>query len=83
MVELDPDIEMQVVTGRSTWRIQDAAGRCLAHCDHIVGPYIDQRIEIALAKATIRDGRMSGRRQKPNASCENVKRSAKAARART
>jgi hypothetical protein len=43
---------------RRAWCVQDAAGRCLAHCEHIQGQDIDQRTAIALAKAMIRDGRM-------------------------
>jgi hypothetical protein len=50
--------EVEWSPSRRTWCIQDAEGRCLAHCDHIVGTNIDQRAAIALAKAMIRDGRM-------------------------
>jgi hypothetical protein len=50
--------EVEWSPSRRTWCIQDAEGRCLAHCDHIVGTNIDQRTAIALAKAMIRDGRM-------------------------
>jgi hypothetical protein len=50
--------EVEWSAGRRTWCVQDAAGRCLAHCDHIVGTNIDQRTAIALAKAMIIDGRM-------------------------
>jgi hypothetical protein len=50
--------EVEWSAGRQTWCVQDAAGRCLAHCDHIVGTNIDQRTAIALAKAMIIDGRM-------------------------
>jgi hypothetical protein len=50
--------EVEWSAGRQTWCVQDAAGRCLAHCDHIVGTNIDQRTAIALAKTMIIDGRM-------------------------
>jgi hypothetical protein len=50
--------EVEWSPSRRTWCIQDAEGRCLAHCDHIVGTNIDQRAAIALAKVMIRDGRM-------------------------
>jgi hypothetical protein len=43
---------------RRAWCIEDAAGHCLAHCEHIHGENIDQRTALALAKAMIRDGRM-------------------------
>ena len=43
---------------RRTWCIQDAAGHCLAHCDHIHGDHIDQQTAVALAKGMIKDGRM-------------------------
>jgi len=43
---------------RQTWCIEDSAGHCLAHCDHIHGDHIDQPTALALAKAMIRDGRM-------------------------
>jgi hypothetical protein len=50
--------EVEWSPSQRTWCVQDAEGRCLAHCDHIVGTNIDQRAAIALAKAMIRDGRM-------------------------
>jgi hypothetical protein len=43
---------------RRTWCIEDAAGRCLLHCEHVHGDHIDRPSAIALAKAMIRDGRM-------------------------
>src|SRR5262249_49284760 len=43
---------------RGAWCVQDSAGHCLAHCEHIQGQDIDQRTAVALAKAMIRDGRM-------------------------
>jgi hypothetical protein len=50
--------EVEWSGSRQTWCIQDSEGRCLLHCDHIVGTNIDQRAAVALAKAMIRDGRM-------------------------
>jgi hypothetical protein len=38
--------------------VQDASGRCLAHCDAIHGEHIDAYTAVQLAKAMIRDGRM-------------------------
>jgi hypothetical protein len=43
---------------RQAWCVQDAAGHCLAHCEHIQGQHIDRPTALALAKAMIRDGRM-------------------------
>jgi hypothetical protein len=43
---------------RKRWCIQDASGRCLAHCDAIHGQDIDAQTAVRLAKAMIRDGRM-------------------------
>jgi hypothetical protein len=43
---------------RRGWCIQDASGRCLAHCDAIHGQDIDAQTAVALAKKMIRDGRM-------------------------
>jgi hypothetical protein len=43
---------------RRTWCVQDASGRCLAHCDAIHGEHIDAYTAVQLAKAMIRDGRM-------------------------
>jgi hypothetical protein len=43
---------------RRTWCIEDAAGHCLAHCEHVHGDHIDRPTALALAKAMIRDGRM-------------------------
>jgi len=50
--------EVEWSPSRRTWCIQDAEGRCLAHCEHVHGTNIDQRTAVALAKAMIRDGRM-------------------------
>lgn len=43
---------------RRAWCVQDASGRCLAHCDAIHGQDVDARTAVALAKVMIRDGRM-------------------------
>jgi hypothetical protein len=43
---------------RRTWCIEDAAGHCLAHCEHIHGDNIDRPTAIALAKGMILDGRI-------------------------
>jgi hypothetical protein len=43
---------------RRAWCVQDASGRCLAHCDAIHGEHIDASTAVELAKAMIRDGRM-------------------------
>jgi hypothetical protein len=45
-------------TTRRTWCIEDAAGHCLAHCEHIHGGDIDRPTAIALAKEMIVDGRI-------------------------
>jgi hypothetical protein len=41
---------------RRTWCIEDAAGHCLAHCEHIHGGNIDRPTAIAMAKHMIVDG---------------------------
>jgi hypothetical protein len=43
---------------RRAWCVEDAAGRRLAHCEHIHGQNIDRPTALALAKQMIRDGRM-------------------------
>jgi hypothetical protein len=43
---------------RRTWCIEDAAGHCLTHCEHIVGGDIDRPTAIQMAKAMIVDGRI-------------------------
>jgi hypothetical protein len=43
---------------RRAWCVQDASGRCLAHCDAIHGEHVDATTAVQLAKAMIRDGRM-------------------------
>ena len=44
--------------GRRAWCVQDASGRCLAHCDAIHGQHVDAATTVALAKRMIRDGTM-------------------------
>ena len=43
---------------RRAWCIQDAAGHCLTHVEHIVGQDRDPQEAIRLAKRMIVDGRM-------------------------
>jgi hypothetical protein len=43
---------------RRAWCIQDASGRCLAHCDAIHGQDVDAQTALALARRMIVDGRM-------------------------
>jgi hypothetical protein len=43
---------------RRAWCVQDASGRCLAHCDAIHGEDVDAQTAIALARRMIIDGRM-------------------------
>jgi len=43
---------------RQAWCVQDAAGHCLTHVEHIVGQDRDPQTAIRLAKRVIVDGRM-------------------------
>jgi hypothetical protein len=43
---------------RQMWCVQDAAGHCLTHVEHIVGQDRDPQTAIRLAKRMIVDGRM-------------------------
>ena len=43
---------------RRAWCVQDASGRCLAHCDAIHGQDVDAQTAVRLAKRMIVDGRM-------------------------
>ena len=43
---------------RQAWCIQDAAGHCLTHVEHIVGQDQDVQTAIKLARRMILDGRM-------------------------
>ena len=43
---------------RRAWCVQDASGRCLAHCDAIHGQDADAQTAVALARRMILDGRM-------------------------
>jgi hypothetical protein len=50
--------EVEWSASRQRWCIQDAAGQCLTHVEHIVGQDRDVQTAIRLAKRMIVDGRM-------------------------
>jgi hypothetical protein len=50
--------EVEWSPSRQRWCIQDAAGQCLAHAEHIVGQNPDPQEAIRIAKRMILDGRM-------------------------
>jgi hypothetical protein len=50
--------EVEWSRSRQAWCIQDAAGQCLAHVEHIVGQDRDPQAAIRLAKRMIVDGSM-------------------------
>jgi hypothetical protein len=50
--------EVEWSRSRKAWCIQDAAGHCLTHVEHIVGQDRDPQAAIRLAKRMILDGRM-------------------------
>ena len=50
--------EVEWSPSRQRWCIQDAAGHCLTHTEHIVGQNPDVETAIRLAKQMILDGRM-------------------------
>jgi hypothetical protein len=50
--------EVEWSSSRRRWCIQDAAGRCLAHVEHIHAQDADLQTALALARRMIRDGRM-------------------------
>jgi hypothetical protein len=50
--------EVEWSSSRRAWCIQDAAGHCLTHVEHIVGQDRDPQTAIRLAKRMIVDGRM-------------------------
>ena len=50
--------EVEWSRSRKAWCVQDAAGHCLTHVEHIVGQDRDPQAAIALAKRMIVDGRM-------------------------
>ena len=50
--------EVEWSAARQRWCIQDAAGHCLAHTEHIVGQDRDVQTAIRLAKRVIVDGGM-------------------------
>jgi hypothetical protein len=43
---------------RRAWCVQDAAGQCLTHVEHIVGQDRDPQAALRLARRMILDGRM-------------------------
>jgi hypothetical protein len=59
-LSIDGHVWAQVEWSRSrkAWCIQDASGRCLAHCDAIHGHDVDAQAAVALARRMIVDGRM-------------------------
>jgi hypothetical protein len=50
--------EVEWSPSRQAWCVQDAAGHCLTHVEHIVGQNRDAEAAIRLAKRMIVDGRM-------------------------
>ena len=50
--------EVEWSRSRQAWCVQDAAGRCLTHVEHILEQDRDVQTAIRLAKRMIRDGRM-------------------------
>lgn len=50
--------EVEWSRSRNMWCIQDAAGQCLTHVEHIVGQDQDPQTAIRLARRMIVDGRM-------------------------
>ena len=50
--------EVEWSQSRKAWCIQDAAGHCLTHVEHIVGQDREMQTAIRLAKRMIVDGRM-------------------------
>jgi hypothetical protein len=50
--------EVEWSATRKAWCVQDAAGHCLTHVEHIVGQDLDVQTAIRLAKRMIVDGRM-------------------------
>jgi hypothetical protein len=62
--------EVEWSASRQVWCIQDAAGRCLLHVNHIVGHDKDPQTAIRLAKRMIVDGRMPT----PEEACRQLER---------
>jgi len=50
--------EVEWSPSRQRWCVQDCAGHCLAHAEHIVGADRDPQVAIRLAKRMIVDGSM-------------------------
>jgi hypothetical protein len=57
MIEGQMWSEVEWSASRQAWCIQDAAGQCLTHVEHIVGQDRDAETAIRLAKRMIVDGR--------------------------
>lgn len=57
--------EVEWSASRRAWCIQDAAGHCLAHIEHIHAQDVDSEAAVRLAKRMIRDGRMPAGRSGP------------------
>jgi hypothetical protein len=53
-----PWSEVEWSSSRRAWCVQDAAGQCLTHVEHIVGQDPDAQAAIRLAKRMIVDGSM-------------------------
>ena len=51
--------EVEWSRSRKAWCVQDTAGQCLTHVEHIVGQDRDLQTAIRLAKRMIVDGRIS------------------------
>jgi hypothetical protein len=50
--------EVEWSASRRAWCVQDAAGHCLSHVEHIHAEDVDAEAAVRLAKRMIRDGRM-------------------------
>ena len=50
--------EVEWSRSRRAWCVQDAAGRCLTHVEHIIGQDRDLQAALRMAKRMIVDGRM-------------------------
>jgi hypothetical protein len=50
--------EVEWSSSRRAWCVQDAAGHCLTHVEHIHAQDEDAEMAVRLAKRMIRDGRM-------------------------
>jgi hypothetical protein len=70
--------EVEWSASRQRWCVQDAAGNCLTHVEHIVGQDLDVQTAIKLAKRMIVSGEMptpeQARRQLERAEAGDVAR---------